>query len=133
MDAREALTSYGYTLDDASGFYYRGDTEAWKPEGDGWICVRPAGGRSYAGPGIEDPAQGAPWGRAIDGVPGWVQVPFGLTERFQNVGGLHPATHPECFEWVWPEARVLEIYQYAHAGEGDNPWVRQEDGTLVPA
>lgn len=131
MDAREALTSYGYTLDEASGFYYRGGTDAWKPEGDGWICVRPAPARSYAAPGVADPSGGKPWGQAIDGVPGWVQVPYRLADRWRDVGGLHPETHPECFEWVWPEVRVAEIYEYASADE--NRWVRQEDGTIVPA
>lgn len=132
MDAKEALEGYGYILDEASGFYFRGDTEAWKPVDGGWLCVRPVrGSQKFSAPGVADPSNGQPWGREIAEVPGWLQVPDGLADRWREVGGLHPATHPECFEWIWPDERVAEIYEFASTDE--NRWVRQEDGTLVPA
>lgn len=129
--AEAALVAYGYAKDEASGMFTRGDTQAWRKTDEGWERFDPPSlKKPIRAEGVDDPADGASWGLPTE--VGWVRVPYKLGERWRNISGAHPATHPECFEWLWPEEEVAELYLLAKAAntpEG-NPFVRI-DGVLV--
>lgn len=131
LNAAEALVAYGYLKDGDSGIYTRGNTQAWRETPDGWERFDPPGGRSFTAPGVEDPAAGAPWGVLVPEV-GWYRVPYKLMPKWATVSGLHPATHPECFDWLWPEQEVAEQYTLALAANGPegNQFIRI-DGVLA--
>src|SRR3990167_1374138 len=102
MTAIEALEAYGYRLE--NGVYVRQldpDTERWEPVTDGFLCYKK----------VSD------WGKLATN--GLMAIPYTQTAAFKNIGGLHPDRQPECFEWTWPEERVLEIY--THTGIG---WIK---------
>lgn len=40
----------------------------------------------------------------------WVGVPFTIAPSFEGVSGLTYATHPQCFEMVYPEAYLANVY-----------------------
>lgn len=126
--AEQAMRDYGYT--EVNGMFVRGSTQAWqRAEEGGWHRFDPPTtlvSAPFSAEGAADPSGGQPWGVIVPEV-GWLQVPYRLTERFRNVGGLHPATHPECFEWVWPEEQVAEMYEFASKPGEDNPFVRIDD------
>lgn len=122
--AVQALIDYGYTETD--GLFQRGLTDAWRREGDGFLMLRPAAPTVGSAEGVANPAAGAAWGMPVEGVPGWVQVPYRQSDRFATASGLHPLTHPECFEWVWPGDVVAERYEFA-SPQGDNPYIRVND------
>lgn len=42
-----------------------------------------------------------------------IQTPMRQSDSYKNSSGLHPAEHPEAFDWVWPAQAVAEIYHYA--------------------
>ena len=136
--AEALLLAYGYTTA-GDGFYEpaRPSSERWRKVAGGWECYASAGA-SMGG--------GAPWGRVLmletvaqdaDGNPlqvatGFMQVPFTQSENYKNVSGLHPAANPEAFEWVWPDARLVEIYSHL-AEPGGNKWVKVGDTYSQPA
>jgi len=136
MNARAELLAYGFTEQEGSGLFVKITsgrlipTQAWQPYEDGWICLQLPTAPSGTPEGGADPSGGMAWGRPIVGSP-YIQVPFGQTEPFKEIGGLHPAIHPECFVWVWPDADVEFMYKYAPKDGEGNPWrkVVHEDGT----
>jgi hypothetical protein len=141
--AREELKAYGYA-EGEGGIYYRPsspNTEAWKETEDGWICFAPA--TAAMGQVEGAPAPAGPWGRAHDVLPGWVQVPYQLGEGFRvertpegefvgGVSGLHPAKHPDCFDWFYPDEVVAERYAVANAAAAGKrvKRVENEDGSF---
>lgn len=119
-DAAALLKDYGYSeVSDGLFVPARPSSERWEKVKDGWYCYGPAGATFGGGP---------PWGKALDG--GLVQVPYTQTEQYANVGGLHPAIQPEAFEWVWPDARLEEIYAHAPK-EGPNQYRKTDEGKYV--
>lgn len=118
----DLLTAYGYS-EISDGLFVRLNrpaSERWiSADGDGWYCYAPET------PGI---AGGDPWGDVIPG--GLMRVPYRQTEAFKEASGLHPARNPECFEWIWPDERVHEIYAHAAAAEG-NEWRKTDEGDFV--
>lgn len=112
MNAKEALEKYGFE-ENEEGVYVRvlGDkidlsTERWVEVQGGWRCYK----------------VGSDWGK-LDPKTGLHSVPFGQNEAFADVGGLHPETHPQCFEFVWPDERIVEIYEHA----GEEGWTKVTD------
>jgi len=131
--AEAALVAYGHR--EENGMFIRGQKEAWQrnPNGAGWLRFDPPTvATPFTGPGIADPAPGQPWGVVIPEL-GWAQVPYKPAEKWSAVSGLHPAVHPECFDFVWPEEIVAEMYALAQAAavDGENRYARQDDGSLV--
>lgn len=132
MTAREALLAYGFRRDD-DGFYRHArqgaPTQVWRfVDNKGWERFDPE-----AGAGL---VVGAPvWGVKDDEAPeGYVKVPYQQTERFKDASGLHPATHPECFDWIWPEFVVKETYAYAAVSEEGNTFKKNpENGQFESA
>ena len=111
MTAEEVLLEYGFAQEGDVFYKPTSNTETWVKVPGGWLCLAPGG--------VTPIAVGAePWGRPY-GETGRLQVPYRQTAKFEGVSGLHPATHPEAFEWVWPEERVHEIHAYAYTAEGD--------------
>lgn len=146
MKATDALKAYGYTRDD-SGLWLKitggrlMPTQVWKETDGGFLRLDPPHIPIGSVLGGTDPANGAPWGKPVvdehgQAVNNWIQVPWKQSDRFATASGLHPLTHSECFEWVWPEKEIAFMYQYAHTAgfhpdDGvDNPWVRQNDGSM---
>lgn len=129
--AEDALHEYGFERGgDGNNIFFKptSNTESWIKVEGGYHCLAPVGTTS--------PVIGAePWGRPY-GDSGRLQVPYTQTDKYAGVSGLHPATHPEAFEWVWPEERVREIHAYAYTAEGDKAaygrrWKRNDQGELV--
>lgn len=117
MTGEEALRDYGYAESD--GMFIRkgtNPTQAWSrdPDSDGWFRYDPPAlaGTAFSGDSIADPSGGAQWGIPVDGTF-WVRAPYRQSARFATASGLHPLTHPECFDWVWPDYVVAELYQHA--------------------
>lgn len=129
QSAEDELKGYGYT-EGVDGLLVRGNGEAWKREGDGFVQFRPMTQDVVPAIGVADPSGGQPWGIPAPGVPGWMQVPYEPLEKWRTVSGIHPMTHPECFQWLWPEDVVAEKYHYAYR-EGGKAWKRieHEDGS----
>ena len=92
--ARDALTSYGYTLEPISGNLVRPGrkTQQWRETTGGWLRFEADGSRT---PYRVDPE---------------AEVQAGLD--FNN------ASHAEYFEWVWPDEEVARCYQAAVAEQG---------------
>lgn len=117
--AREALIAYGYARDDSTGFYVKNSpapTQIWRyAENRGWERFDPL---TSAMPIVvpDDLKEDIyPYGIADDEAPeGYVKVPYGQLPRFADVGGLNPTKHADCFEWIWPETAVKEIYAYVN-------------------
>jgi len=114
LTATEALEKYGFRLVEGKYIRFLGDkpdlsTEQWEPVDGGFRCYK----------------RGSDWGK-LDPATGLHAVPVHANEAFQNVGGLNPETHPQCFEFVWSSERIAEIY--SHTGEG---WRKLGDGTYV--
>jgi len=122
MTAKEQLLEYGYQQAGDDFVPARASSERWRSVPGGFEC--------YAMPTLTF-GGGKPWGLPQDG--GFVKVPYRQSERFANASGLHPATHPECFEWVWPEERLVEIYAHAPKDGKANPYLRQADGIFALA
>lgn len=99
----------------------RPSRERWEKVDGGWLCF------GFATSGI---VGGEPWG--LPAGPGRMQVPYRQLESYATVGGLHPVHNPEAFEWVWPEERVLEIFEYAPKNGEGNQFRRTSSGKLVP-
>jgi len=132
---REALLAYGYARDDATGLYKSKNsqvrTQVWRfVEGMGWERFDPI---ENALPlvALEEGAEMLPFGIPTDSaeLPGYVRVPFGPTARFANVGGLHPMTHEDCYEWYWPENVVKEIYAFANIDGRE--YARDAEGNIT--
>lgn len=131
--AREALVAYGYVRDDETGVYMHRSpvpTNAWRfVENRGWerydFAAQALPIQAFDGEEI------LPYGTPAEDLPGWVKVPYQQNEQFRHVGGLHPATHPECYEWIWPEQVVKEIYAYAATDGGENNWRAMGNGDYV--
>ena len=139
MTAAQLLTEVaGYTQLDAEGHKAyqpgRASSERWVEAEGGFECYTPVS----AGFG------GEPWGKVLS--PALMQVPWRTKDEVELAdgskvpppNGVHPATHPGAFEWVWPEAEVWKIYRYASRQGADSPQyvkVTAEDGTesIVPA
>lgn len=123
--AKTLLKEYGYSEVEGVYFPARPSSEVWIEVEGGWECFQ------RETPSINpDGGLGAAWGRKAEDLPGYVQLPYTQTEDFKDVGGLHPANpaHAACFEWVWPEKRVQEIYDHsvAFTPEGQH-WVKETD------
>jgi hypothetical protein len=133
-DVKKALRGYRYT-EGPDGLWSReGDpeTQQWQETEDGWVMLDYP--RAPVATTDADPAGGAPWGRVLP--TGRVLVPYSVTARFEGVGGLHPATHPEAFVWTWPAEKVAEIYRVAAMetpGLEPARFHRGSDGQLVEA
>jgi hypothetical protein len=145
MTTETLLHQYGYVEATPGTFTSprRPSNEHWQRVDGGWLCY-----------GVAAPiGQGKPWGVAVCATCGAridehpadqsahfftpaerLLVPYTVAPKFQGVSGLHPATHPECFDFVWPDARVHEIYAHVrYDAERDqivNDWrkVTAEDG-----
>lgn len=119
--AAELLIEYGY-IEVAPGMFQpaRPSSERWEATTGGWYCYTAISGGVMGG---------APWGQKVSDA--LMKVPYKQSEVFANASGLHPATHPECFDWVWPEARIVEIYAHAPKNNEGNKYHKSEDGTLV--
>lgn len=89
MSASEELLSYGYE-ETEPGAYTR--SKAGKPR-DKWVAVE--GGFTRF---MRDDGQ-------------WVGVPYKIAEKFEGVSGLLFETQPECFDTVYPEAEIENIYR----------------------
>lgn len=114
MSAAELLVDYGYTEMEVDGRKVytpaRPSSERWEAVDGGFHCYGlPAAG--FGG--------GKPWGRVLS--PVLMQIPFKQSELFANASGLHPADHPDAFEWVWPSERVEQIYRYAPREGANSP------------
>lgn len=123
MTAEEALEAYGFRQD---GNVWAKDlnTQVWvKQEGGGFRCLE------APRPGLVIGAE--PWGRPSDEFPGLIEVPYTQAGIWKDVSGLHPAIHPECFEWTWPDERVAEIHAYGYTPEYGHRWKRNDEGELV--
>ena len=118
--AAELLVKYGYT-EVASNLFVpaRSSSERWEKVQDGWNC--------YALP-TPSLGGGEPWGQDMG--TGFVRVPFCQSVAYVGVSGLNPARNPECFNWLWPEERLVEIYEHAVMG-AENPWRKLDDGSFV--
>lgn len=136
LSAGEALLDYGYTRGEDGRYRHPtvgNPTQEWiEVKGEGWTRLDPApaavivpGNADLAG--LADPAAGAPWGRPHES--GLLEVPYRQLERFAGVSGLHPLTHGEMFEWVWPDAVVAELYAYAY--KSNRPAYKREGDQLV--
>lgn len=44
----------------------------------------------------------------------WVPVDFTMLPKWQGVAGLHPSTHPECYDYVHPDSWVETEYAAAN-------------------
>lgn len=119
--AAELLNDYGYTEVQAGLFVpARPSSERWEKVTGGWQC--------YAAP-APTIGGGEPWGRPLAG--GLLQVPYTQSGTYAAVGGLHPARHPEAFEWVWPEERLVEIYAHVAVPGKGNLWRKTDEGEYV--
>jgi len=131
MTGAEALGKYGHTQA-RDGLWTKARSQAWLAVDGGFNRFDPPS--APMGGFGDDPSGGAPWGVLADGRSGWVMVPYRQKAgEWANVSGLHPATHPACFEWVWPDEVVAEMYQFASKAGGENQYTRQEDGSLAKA
>lgn len=132
MNATEALVAYGFVEKDevfvpASGRL----SQCWKRTEGGWIRLDPPTPAMGPIEGSADPANGAPWGRPVPGTV-WMQVPWKQKGGvWDGVSGLHPLTHQECFEWIWPEEVVAEMYAFAHTTMFGKRYRRDDDGKLI--
>jgi hypothetical protein len=112
MSAAQLLKKYGY-IEGPPGAWTpaRPSSEVWVqvPEEEGWFCFQRASGPLGG--------EGKPWGKEVPEMPGYVQIPFKQAEAFAQVSGLHPGeeAHQGFFEWVWPESRLVEIYEHSAA------------------
>ena len=124
LTARQALEQYGFTKRNNEYVREDEDTQSWEPApgGSGW--------HRYDSPTAGGLVVGSPaWGREME--DGRVQVPYAQTERYQGVSGLHPSTHPEAFEWVWPDAVVQETYAYGYESIVHGRRYRKDDDGRV--
>lgn len=122
MTAGEALEAYGFKVE--GDVYYKdtADTQTWERVTGGFRRLeRPAAGIVIGAPA---------WGRPVENT-GLIEVPYRQAAKFEGVSGLHPATHPEAFEWIWPEEAVAEIYAYGYTPDYGRRWKRNADGELV--
>lgn len=124
MTGEEALLAYGFQAQGDRGLYAHPTAptdQMWVKADGGWIRLDKAAGVQPRGQaeGMADPAAGAPWGRPWQLAPesGLIEVPHRVSDRWQNVSGLHPLTHGECFDWVWPDSVVAELYAYAYKSD----------------
>lgn len=115
MTAETLLLDYGYTKVGDDLIPARPSSERWHKVDGGYEC--------YALPTLTF-GGGPPWGQLQEG--GLVKVPYSQLPNFKQVSGLHPSVNPECFEWVWPEERLVEIYEHAPKS-GPNPYVKVQD------
>ncbi|HEY8767993.1 MAG TPA: hypothetical protein VIP09_12165 [Dehalococcoidia bacterium] len=141
-----ALTKYGYVLDAATGLWRksRGEhgfdlsTEQWLPVDGGFLCfIAPRSGFGsipFGWPvaalligtvaqiitGVSDGA--VVRADAPTPVVGLVQVPQGLADEWTGTSGLHPASHPQAYRWVWTADEVAFTYQFAEEG-----WTKTQD------
>lgn len=122
--AEAALEAYGYTEEGDIFSKPNQDTQIWQRVERGFIRhERPAAGLVIGAPS---------WGRPSRLSPDLIEVPYTQTDKFRDVGGLHPAAQPEAFEWTWPAHVVAEIYAHGHTSEFGQAWKRNEAGELVP-
>lgn len=127
---KQLLEEYGYA-EHASPIglfsYPRKRTTNWQRQDNGtWLRFDPVTTPVGSAVGVDNPAGGAAWGRATAD-PTWVQTPYRQLPKFDGVSGLHPATHPECFDWQWPDEQVAFIYAY-HDPDGTQEWLKLDDG-----
>jgi len=106
----DLLTKYGY-VEGKDGIYRRGaTTHAWRKVDGGWERLDPPTG--FLTFSLEGGSEPRIWGK-FDPETGWYLVPYRLTDEFSMASGLHPAQHPGCFIWVWPDEVVAGIYELA--------------------
>lgn len=116
--ASTLLKEYGYTeVQDGLFVPARPSSERWERVEGGWHCYAPVAA-SFGG--------GEPWGRVLD--LGLMQVPYCQSEAFASASGLSPSRNPAAFEWVWPEERLVEIYEHVATPGKGNEWVKTEAG-----
>ena len=86
--AIDELVDFGYEVQD-DGSYVRFKNKRpvnkWEKVAEGWLHFR----------------------RVAEA---WEAVDYTLLPKWQGVAGLHPSTHPECYEYVFPEDWVLQEY-----------------------
>lgn len=124
--AKGLLKQYGYTNNDGAWTPARPSSEIWVETEGGWFCYQ----RATASIATDASGAGLPWGKVVDGMPGYVQVPFTQKPNFAFISGVHPGLedHEQFFEWVWPEERLVEIYAHSAAltPEGKT-WVKVDN------
>ena len=119
----QALTDYGYRED--RGYWVRegAPTDIWNKGPHGWRKLAPAS-VSFGG-GI--------FGRQCE-IPGYVEVPYKQAMIPVSGEAISPATHPDYYDWVWPEEQIIFIYEYAVGQDADrgNLWIKvqNEDGSI---
>lgn len=122
----DLILNSGYTDKESNGIFYpaRRSSEIWERVEGGFICYMP---------------QPATFGQTEDGSPvrAWgvmtdkgVKTPYTLKQEYKHlaIAGLHPIDQPEMFEWVWPDSRIIEIYEHATPLGADSPsWIKTTD------
>lgn len=124
MTVGEALIAYGFILEHGLWSKPGNETQHWQVVPGGFRRLE----RATTGIVIGAPA----WGRET-GEADIIEVPYRQSAKYDAVSGLHPNTHQEAFEWVWPAEAVREIYAYAYTGDSGygRPWKRNDEGALV--
>lgn len=138
MTARQALEAYGFVND--NGTYYKPtnpESQRWQSVSGGWRMLEVptaalgAVDAANAAERAEAQAAAGPWGRPYLNT-GFIEVPYRQKDgEWADVSGLHPAKHPQAFEWAWPEEKVAEIYAFGHTSDYGKPMRRNAEGELV--
>lgn len=148
LTPEKAFEKYGFAEGDGGVWHkMRGDSpvrdaEGWLKIKGGWLCFRSPGRGTFGEIPVGWPVASLVIGQvaqifdnddgvrvdAPSAVVGLMQVPQGLKDYFVGTSGLHPASHPEAFRWVWTDEEVAYIYQFAEPG-----WIKEqaEDGTIT--
>ncbi len=50
----------------------------------------------------------------------WRQLPYKVSEKWEKVSGLDFDTQPECFDTVYPEDYIENLYAVANQQRADN-------------
>ena len=89
MTAKDYLILYGYVLGDDGRYRRPGKrTQVWESTEGDWLRFEREDGRD-------------------------VPEVYRVSDAFQGVSGLDKIRQPTAFDWVYPEAEVLKIYQAA--------------------
>ncbi len=124
-DLLDLLKDYGFSASGPDNKVFRRankpNSDIWVRHEEGWLLYQQATS-PFGG--------GTPWGIPDESFPGFMLVPYTQKPEFKDVSGVHPSNpdHAMFFQWIWPDEKVLDIYQHsiATAPEGKQ-WAAETD------